>query len=195
MAVGMVRLVQALQARMLAARTPAEVCSLFLDLFLPLFDAQGMRIALSERARRHGLEGVPSQGLQAGEFHGMRRMSVALRGEDASFGDIELYFPEGHPALDPPNHALLDFAAAHLSSVIAARLSADAMLERLTRTERRVLVHLNRPTALILDEFGISEATFRTHLRHLYGKLGVSSRQEALSWIADHHEALSWVQA
>ena len=54
--------------------------------------------------------------------------------------------------------------------------------ERLTKSEARVLRYL--PTHLgaseIAAELYLSADTVKTHLRHLYRKLGVHSRQEAV---------------
>ncbi len=195
MAVGMVRLVQALQARMLAARTVDEVCSLFLALFMPLFDASGVRIALAASIQSLVLEGVAPQALDAGIQVDMKKLAVPLQGDGQLFGDIELYFPEGHPALDAPTHALLDFAAGFLSTAVAARLTTESRVAQLTKTEWKVLGLLDRPTTQILDELGISEATLRTHLKHLYRKLGVSGRSEARRVYQADRDRFSRLQA
>jgi DNA-binding CsgD family transcriptional regulator len=187
----MVRLVQALQARMLAARTVDEVCSLFLELFMPLFDASGVRIAFTASIQSLALEGASPQGRCAGVHVALQKLAVPLQRDGQLFGEIALYFPEGHPALDAPNHALLDFAAGFLCNAVAGRVAAESRIVHLTKTERKVLGLLDRPTSQILDELGISEATLRTHLKHLYRKLGVSSRREALRFLEADRERLS----
>ena len=193
MAVGMVRLVQAVQARMLAARSVEGVCRLFLELFLPLFDAEGMRIVFASSLPRHVIDEDAPDGFRAGEQSGPRTLEVPLRGDGMSFGRIELYFREEHPVFDAPSHALLDCAATFLASLIAERLSAASRVASLTKAERNVLRLLERPTPEILDALGVSEATLRTHLKHLYRKLGVSSRREALRLLDT--ERLSRLQA
>jgi LuxR family maltose regulon positive regulatory protein len=53
---------------------------------------------------------------------------------------------------------------------------------QLTNKERLVLAHLARPSRYqdIADSLGISINTVRTHIRHIYRKLGVSRREEAV---------------
>ncbi len=53
--------------------------------------------------------------------------------------------------------------------------------DELTRQERVVLAHLAQGwrTAQIADELFISPRTVETHIAHIFGKLGVSSRTEA----------------
>lgn len=53
--------------------------------------------------------------------------------------------------------------------------------DELTKQERVVLAHLAQGwrTAQIADELFISPRTVETHIAHIFGKLGVSSRTEA----------------
>ncbi len=93
-------------------------------------------------------------------------------------------------ALDSPNHVLLahepawqQFQEAVLAftgqAAAAARVRAQATL---TARERRALALLceGRSNAQIGWELGIAEKTVRNHLSHLYRKLGVRSRTEAI---------------
>ena len=54
---------------------------------------------------------------------------------------------------------------------------------QLTEQERLVLVHLMQPASYqeIADSLGVSINTVRTHIRHIYAKLGVTKRQEAVA--------------
>ena len=64
----------------------------------------------------------------------------------------------------------------------AATPERDGQREPLTESETRVLRYL--PTNLsvpeIAGEIFLSANTVKTHMRHLYGKLGVNSRREAV---------------
>lgn len=195
MAVGMIRLVQAIQTQMLAARTVEGICQLFLKLFLPLFDARGIRIAFTPGIRRHFIEAASPEGFRAGDVLGLKKLKVRLCHEGTNFGSLELYFEEGHPTFDAPSHALLDFTSAFLAERIATRLSAESRFASLTKAERKVLLLLEQPTSEILDELGISEATLRTHLKNLYRKLGVSSRRDALHVLSAQQESQARLQA
>lgn len=58
-------------------------------------------------------------------------------------------------------------------------------VDKLTARERQILALLaaglrNREIA---NELSISEATVENHLHHVYGKIGVRSRTEAVSWV------------
>jgi len=54
---------------------------------------------------------------------------------------------------------------------------------QLTAQERLVLAHLSRPARYQdnADSLGISINTVRTHIRHIYRKLGVTKREEAVA--------------
>ena len=54
---------------------------------------------------------------------------------------------------------------------------------QLTDQERLVLAHLSRPARYqdIADNLGISINTVRTHVRHIYRKLGVTKRDAAVA--------------
>jgi LuxR family maltose regulon positive regulatory protein len=60
--------------------------------------------------------------------------------------------------------------------------SGDELAEPLTASEQRVLGYLasNLSTGEIGSELYLSINTIKVHLRHIYGKLGVHSRTEAV---------------
>jgi DNA-binding CsgD family transcriptional regulator len=59
----------------------------------------------------------------------------------------------------------------------------------LTQREREVLRLLiaGRSSRRIQEELFISESTANTHIRHIYGKVGIHSRQELLDVLEDRH--------
>jgi two-component system, NarL family, response regulator LiaR len=76
--------------------------------------------------------------------------------------------------------ALLDPAVA--SRVIESlSASGDDPLDRLTPREREVLVLLGRgfPNKRIARELAVSEKTVKTHVGHVFAKLGVTDRTQA----------------
>ncbi len=113
---------------------------------------------------------------------------------------LDLAEPEGilWPFLLHPAPALLEVHARHrtthasliaeIQALLSGRQPASALgngqplREPLSVSETRVLRYL--PTNLSLREIGnelyVSVATVKTHIRHLYGKLGVHSRSEAV---------------
>ena len=92
--------------------------------------------------------------------------------------------------LDSPNHVLLEHEPAweafkQAVLAFAGRLPdevPDCRLATLTRRERQTLGLLcqGHANARIAWDLGISEKTVRNHLSHLYEKLGVHSRAEAI---------------
>jgi len=86
------------------------------------------------------------------------------------------------PALGPLLASLDHPAAAELwFATVPEALRRQAA--QLTNQERLVLAHLSQPARYqdIADNLGISINTVRTHIRHIYRKLGVSKREEAVA--------------
>ena len=86
------------------------------------------------------------------------------------------------PALGPLL-ASLDHPAAAEMWVATVPEALRRQAAQLTNQERRVLAHLSQPARYqdIADNLGISINTVRTHIRHIYRKLGVSKRDEAVA--------------
>jgi len=90
--------------------------------------------------------------------------------------------------LDSRNHVILEhqpawqeFERAVLEFTGMGEAASDALRE-LTRRERQIFALLceGRSNGAIAEALTISEKTVRNHVSHLYAKLGVSSRAEAL---------------
>jgi DNA-binding NarL/FixJ family response regulator len=77
-----------------------------------------------------------------------------------------------------------------LQPALAARLASRLRQRRprLSQREQEVLQLLARglPNKVIARDLGISERTVENHLRHIFGKLGVSSRTEAVVHALSH---------
>ena len=86
------------------------------------------------------------------------------------------------PAL-APLLAVMDHPAAAEMWVATVPEAVRQEAAQLTDQERLVLAHLMQPGRYqdIADDLGISINTVRTHLRHIYRKLGVSKRKEAVA--------------
>lgn len=74
-------------------------------------------------------------------------------------------------------------APAHLATMIGSLVASQAIVNPLTTKETVVLTHLanGRSNKDIADAMVVSVATVKTHLSHIYEKLGVSDRREAVA--------------
>jgi DNA-binding CsgD family transcriptional regulator len=97
--------------------------------------------------------------------------------------------------LDSPNHVLLEnepawtrFQEAVLDFTGQAASAPSPAFEALSRRERETLALLadGLSNAEIAERLGISEKTVRNHLSHLFDKLGVWSRAQAIVFARDH---------
>jgi len=84
------------------------------------------------------------------------------------------------PANEPPRAYALDIATMPMDEKIQRVLSTMTPGEMLATREREILelILANKKRKEIADELCLSENTIKTYTRTLYGKLGVSSREE-----------------
>jgi pimeloyl-ACP methyl ester carboxylesterase/DNA-binding CsgD family transcriptional regulator len=99
--------------------------------------------------------------------------------------------------LDSRNHILLEHepawtrfqdAVLEFTGQTASAPSPDPAFDALSRRERETLALLAEglSNAEIAERLGISEKTVRNHLSHLFDKLGVWSRAQAIVFARDH---------
>ena len=76
------------------------------------------------------------------------------------------------------------------ASLVQHSIRATSLSKRdeLTARERDVLVLLAKgyPNEQIAETLFIAEGTVKNHVTHIYDKLGVSSRAEAVAWAWEH---------
>lgn len=96
-----------------------------------------------------------------------------------------------HKAPSTPAAASAPTPAETSASSATAALERIADEYRLTRREREVFAHLakGRSAPYIAELYQVSENTVRSHIKHIYTKLDVHSRQELLSFVRDNGAA------
>lgn len=121
----------------------------------------------------------------------MERLSRALLRAEPE-GYIRLFVDEGEPIVALLRQAYArgmtpDYVATLLSAAGAPERAAPAptrsLLEPLTEREREVLGLLvaGLSNAATARELVISVGTVKSHINHIYGKLGVQSRSQAIA--------------
>ena len=90
---------------------------------------------------------------------------------------------ERHPGHRTAHAALISTIRDALAGRAAPRRGSAPLLEQLSDAELRVLGYLpsNLTAAAIASELVVSTNTVRTHMRHIYAKLGAHSRSEAVA--------------
>jgi LuxR family transcriptional regulator, maltose regulon positive regulatory protein len=145
-------------------------------------DALGDPAAARDALRRALEIATPDGALTAFLFHPPARelfdRYVPDGGDHAALvAEIRSLLPEGLPAGSP--------AGPNLGAPAGSPRPADSfrLVDPLSKTEIRVLRYLptNLTTPQIARELSLSVHTVRTHVRHLFAKLGVHGRTEAVA--------------
>lgn len=116
--------------------------------------------------------GEDGDGISASAENSLRDFSASAGAESVSFVSAE----ECNPKRGIPSEASID----EICECISAEFG-------LTPRESEILpsVARGRTIARIQEELFISGSTVNTHIRHIYSKCGVSSRQELLDFVDD----------
>jgi DNA-binding CsgD family transcriptional regulator len=165
-----------------------------LDQSLILHDVGG-RLAANDHEAHHALRDVFSSAHAGDMAVGVKGMAVAM---EAPGG--ERYVAHVLPlTAGARRHASTDYAAAAAVFVHKAALNipsaSDALAKayKLTAMELRVLlgiVHVGGgPT--VAQDLGISEATVRTHLKHVFAKTGTNRQAELANLVAAFESPLA----
>jgi LuxR family maltose regulon positive regulatory protein len=104
-------------------------------------------------------------------------------------GDVGLFRAAGGAALGPARDLYRTAPTAFLRSLVDQPVGAGparsvrGLVEQLTDREYMVLVHLpsRQSNAEIATRLGVSLNTVKTHLKHIYRKLDVVGRNEAVT--------------
>ena len=113
---------------------------------------------------------------------------AAVVAEAEAEGDVALFRAAGNAALGPARALYRQAPTAFLRAVVEQPLAvstakpAKGLAEQLTDREFMVLVHLpsRQSNAEIAEKLGVSLNTVKTHLKHIYRKLDVVGRSEAV---------------
>jgi len=174
---GSFRLAIALQDRINERQSISEVAGFLCELLPGLFNAEAVSIELPSQLLPsvfHGPGDFDLEGLTARRL--LERRFEAPLGPGGTF-TIRLWLPEKHTGLAPSDLAVMDQITGCFGRRLEAALSDKAVLDCLTRSELNVVKLANLPTDEMLARLGVSYDTLRTHLRHVYQKLGVRNRR------------------
>ncbi|MBO9542492.1 helix-turn-helix transcriptional regulator [bacterium] len=115
----------------------------------------------------------------------LRSISYPLLVEHTPIGHLQLFFGLHQKPVALSDVTTAQFALKSLAKLAASALATKSKLATLTPSEERVLSLLHLPTPEILSRLCISHETFRSHRKHIYQKLGVKTRQEALQLLSE----------
>lgn len=179
--VGSFRLAQAIHDVMTKLGSERDVCAYLLELLPALLDADAMSIELTRdtsltlcRAPVTFFDNT-TRGHQPAE-----EVVTPLTAQGKTIGRICLYYAHESAEVGPQGVALLDFVGSCFARIVVERKGGESRLSTLTPAERKVLSLFTLPTNEILETLHISHETFRVHCKHLYKKLGVHSRKDAV---------------
>ena len=175
----------------------AEVNALTARLAIDRGDYGGARSVLSAGARpgvkpsfEQKLLGCVLDDLDGGAQKAAARLTylVSLAREE---GDVRLFLDAGQSPLRLLRHLAGSTPSPFLRRVIdasppfgvAVRRSSSELIEQLSERERETLSYLpsRLSNAEIAQELGVSINTLKTHLKHIYRKLEVDGRREAVA--------------
>jgi LuxR family maltose regulon positive regulatory protein len=123
-----------------------------------------------------------------GNEAGARAAMASVVAEAEAEGDLALFRTAGNSVLGPARALFRRAPTAFLRAIVeqpvavAPARPAKGLTEQLTDREFMVLVHLpsRESNAEIAEKLGVSLNTVKTHLKHIYRKLEVVGRSEAV---------------
>jgi DNA-binding CsgD family transcriptional regulator len=188
MVAGAYRVAEAIMACTFEARSGHEACSYLVDLLPGLLDADAISVELASCFSPSRYRSP--EAFFAGQFADpeSEALTATLRTKDQAIGRIVIYYTHVSPEMGPHAQAVLDFAAACLSHLLAIGLTTNTRLASLSPAERKVMNLLSLPTKQILDQLGVGQETLRTHIKRISQKLDVRGRREIVR-IANENQA------
>jgi DNA-binding NarL/FixJ family response regulator len=173
------------QAVQLAIERDAEV--VMMDLRMPRCDG-------IEATRRLRAEAPETKVLVLTTYADDRSVFDALRAgargyltKDAGADEIQhalRQLAQGHAAIDPAvQHHLLDMIASAPETPISSRLP-DGLTAR--EVEVLTLIAKGLNNRQIAEQLFVNESTVKTHINHLFSKVGVRDRAQAVAYAYEH---------
>lgn len=174
---GLFRVAQSINNRLSDQENLLEACRFLVELLTLLLRVDSVCLELPTAILPEPLlqHGAHRQSLRGAGYERI----VPLHARMQRVGALRLSYP--HLACEGPEDlALAEFSADCLGSLIHAYFNAADSLERLSPAERRVYHLLHLSNLEIGERLYLSHDTVRTHIKRIYKKLGVQTRQEAL---------------
>ena len=91
----------------------------------------------------------------------------------------------GNPEPTTAHPSSGDLTGEHVSRAIAVRCEDIAVANKLSPRETEIFILLaqGRTRTLIQEELVLAENTVKTHIAHIYAKLGIGNRQEMMDLV------------
>ena len=165
-----------------AARTQPDV--ILLDLVMPRLDGIGALKRLRERGSRARVIVLTSFGDDDKLFAALRAGAAGYLLKDVQPPELVRAIRSAHDG----NAPLSPTIATRVVEEIAQGGGAPAEVDDLTPRERDVLVLIarGRSNKLIALELGVAEKTVKTHVSHIFAKLGLTDRTQAALYAVRH---------
>ncbi len=164
-----------------AARTDPDV--ILLDLVMPRLDGVGVLKRLQGQTRARVIV-LTSFGDDDKLFAALRAGAAGYLLKDVEPAELVRAIRAAHGGNAPLSPAI----ATRVVEEIAQGGGAPAEVDDLTPRERDVLILIarGRSNKVIALELGVAEKTVKTHVSHIFGKLGLTDRTQAALFAVRH---------
>lgn len=174
---GSFRLAQAINDRLHEQESLADACRFLVELLSLLLRCDAVCLELQTAILPQPFRAPETVFLDLPSCHHEQHIPLTLGGHEV--GGIRLLY-RNSLGDEPEDLALAEFAINCLELQFHKWVGDFDAHATLSPAELRVFGHLHLPNAEICDALCLSHDTVRSHIKKIYKKLGVTTRQDAL---------------